>query len=69
MPSRAELNLRARVCNIDPDTVANDSVLEQKVLYAEKTIAAGASTVKAVPADNTAGVKNTLAGVAGDANI
>lgn len=69
MPSRAELNLRARVCNIDPDSVPNDSVLEQKVLYAEKTIAAGASTVKAVPSANAAGVKDTLSGVAGDKNI
>ncbi len=69
MPSRAELNLRARVCNIDPNTVANDSVLEQKVLYAEKTLAAGASTIIAVPAANTAGVKDTLSGVAGDKNI
>lgn len=69
MPSRAELNLRARVVNVDPSTYPNDSKLEQKVLYEEKNLAAGASTVIAVPAAGTAGEKNTLAGVAGEKNI
>lgn len=77
MPSRAELNLRARMCNIDAATYSNDSKLEQKVLYAEKTAAAsGAATVLAVPTvnltANTAtvnGVRDTLSGVSGDANV
>lgn len=69
MPSRAELNLRARVVNVDPSTYPNDSKLEQKVLYEEKNIAAGASTVVAVPSANTSGAKDTLSGVAGDKNI
>ncbi len=69
MPSRAELNLRARVCNINPASYPNDSVLEQKVLYAEKTLAAGASTILAVSTTNTAGTKDDLSGVAGDKNL
>lgn len=69
MPSRAELNLRARVVNVDPSTYPNDSKLEQKVLYEEKNLAAGASTVIAVPAAGTSGLKNTLSGVAGEKNI
>jgi len=36
MPSRAELNLRARVVGLDGSTIANDSVLEQRVLSLEK---------------------------------
>lgn len=47
MPSRAELNLRARAVGFDPATIANDSKLEMKVLYLEKnmtTQAGGAGT-------------------------
>lgn len=70
MPSRAELNLRARMCNITAANYPNDSKLEQKVLYEEKNAAAsGAATVLAVPAANVAGAKDTLSGVAGDKNI
>jgi hypothetical protein len=36
MPSRAELELRARAVNVDASSYANDSKLEQKVIYAEK---------------------------------
>ena len=36
MPSRNELNVRARAVGFDPTTIANDSKLEQKVLYLEK---------------------------------
>lgn len=36
MASRAELNLRARVVGLDPSTIANDSVLEQRVISLEK---------------------------------
>ena len=69
MPSRAELNLRARVVNVNPASYPNDSKLEQKVLYEEKNLAAGASTVIAVPSAGTAGLKDTASGVAGDKNI
>lgn len=71
MPSRAELNLRARMCNITAANYPNDSKLEQKVLYEEKNAAAasGTATVLAVPAANVAGAKDTLSGVAGDKNI
>lgn len=37
MPSRAELELRARAVNVDATSYANDSKLEQAVIYAEKT--------------------------------
>ena len=77
MPSRAELNLRARVVNLDPTTIPNDSKLEQKVLYLEKTaVASGTATVLAVPTANLTantatvnGVRDTLSGVSGDANV
>lgn len=36
MPSRNELNARARAVGLDPATYANDSKLEQKVLWLEK---------------------------------
>src|SRR5574343_587096 len=36
MPSRNELNVRAAAVGFDPTTIANDSKLEQKVLYLEK---------------------------------
>ena len=38
MPSRHELNVRARAVGFDPATIPNDSKLEQKVLYLEKSI-------------------------------
>lgn len=37
MPSRQELNLRARAVGIDPANYANDSKLEQRVIYEEKS--------------------------------
>lgn len=36
MPSRAELNLRAYAMGFNPSGIANDSKLEQKVLWLEK---------------------------------
>lgn len=36
MASRNELNVRAAAVGFDPTTIANDSKLEQKVLYLEK---------------------------------
>jgi hypothetical protein len=42
MPSRHELNARAVAMNFDPSTIANDSKLEQKVLFLEKNQSAAA---------------------------
>lgn len=44
MPSRHELNLRARAVGFDPSGIANDSKLEQKVLYLEKNATTFAGT-------------------------
>jgi hypothetical protein len=44
MPSRNELNLRAYAAGFDPSTIANDSKLEQKVLWLEKNQSAAAIT-------------------------
>jgi hypothetical protein len=45
MPSRAELNLRARNVGIDPANYPNDSKLEQRVIYEEKNSATEAGTL------------------------
>lgn len=45
MASRNELNIRARALGLDPSTIANDSKLEQKVLYLEKNATAFTGTV------------------------
>lgn len=45
MASRAELELRANAVGLDPSTFANDSKLEQKVLYLEKNVTAVAGTL------------------------
>lgn len=45
MPSRNELNSRARALGLDPSTYANDSKLEQKILYLEKNSTAFTGTV------------------------
>lgn len=57
MPSRNELNARARVLGFDPATsgFANDSKLEQKVLHLEKR----ASAVTATKASSTLTSDNT----------
>lgn len=47
MPSRQELNLRAYAMGFDPSTIANDSKLEQKVLWLEKNQTAVAVTATA----------------------
>lgn len=49
MGDRATLNLRSRVLDLDPSTYANDSQLEQKVIYLEKQ----ASTATATAASGT----------------
>lgn len=63
MPSRAELNARANAVNVDHTTYANDSKLEQAVLYAEKNLgdAVDAVTVAITAAD--------AAKLSGDANV
>lgn len=49
MPSRAELELRAAAVNVT--LTPNDSVLEQRVLNAEKNLTASvAATTQAAPA-------------------
>lgn len=55
MPSRNELNVRARACGFDPSTFPNDSKLEQKVLYLEKNVAAktGTAAISTLTSDNT----------------
>ncbi|MHA2066818.1 MAG: hypothetical protein ACXABY_20805 [Candidatus Thorarchaeota archaeon] len=45
MPSRAELVLRADAVGFDPATIANDSKLEQHVIYLEKNAVAIAGTL------------------------
>jgi hypothetical protein len=63
------------MCNVDPTTYANDSKLEQAVIYAESNAASGAGTIGAVPTANSGvsatvtGVRDTLSGVHGGANI
>lgn len=47
MPSRNELNLRAYAMGFNPATIANDSKLEQKVLWLEKNQTAAAITATA----------------------
>lgn len=56
MPSRAELNLRARAVGFDPATIPNDSKLEQKVLYLEKnmTTQAGGAGTQTITSNGTA---------------
>jgi hypothetical protein len=44
MPSRAELEVRAAAVNVTASSYANDSQLEQAVLYKEKTMTAQAGT-------------------------
>lgn len=45
MASRNELNSRARGLGLDPSTYANDSKLEQKILYLEKNSTAFTATL------------------------
>lgn len=45
MPSRKQLELRARVVGLDPSTYANDSKLEQRVAYLEYNLATVAGTL------------------------
>jgi len=63
MASRAELNLRANAVNVDQTTYANDSKLEQAVIYAETQLGAS-STATTIAAGAT-----DVAKVSGGANI
>lgn len=55
MPSRAELNVRAKNVGIDPANYPNDSKLEQRVIYEEKQSATetGALAVGTLTSDAT----------------
>ena len=46
MPSRIELEQRARVVGISPSTYPNDSKLEQRVIYAEKNAQTATATLQ-----------------------
>lgn len=50
MPSRESLALRAAAVNVLPATYPNDSVLEQKVLAAEKAVTATSTATTLLPA-------------------
>lgn len=65
MPSRSELVLRACAANVDHTTAtyANDSVLEQAVIYAEKALTASSSATTLLPPAATVGK------VSGGANV
>lgn len=56
MPSRAELELRAAAVSVEAAAYPNDSKLEQKVLYAEKTasLVAGDKATGTLTSDTTA---------------
>lgn len=64
MPSRQELALRARMCNIDVSAYPNDSELERAVLFAEKNAAAAAGTATVLAAD-----AEDVAAVSGDEDV
>lgn len=63
MPSRAELELRAAAVNVTPSAYPNDSKLEQKVLYQEKTLTASGAATTQLPAPAK------VAQQAGDKNV
>ena len=58
MPSRSELELRARAVNVDASSYANDSKLEQKVLYEEKNAAGDAVKATGVLTSDTTNVSD-----------
>jgi hypothetical protein len=65
MPSRSELVLRACAANVDHTSAAyaNDSNLEQAVLYAEKHLTATSSATTLAP------TATAIARESGDANV
>lgn len=62
MANRALLNLRARVVGLDPATIQNDSVLEQRVIHLEKnaTTVTGASATTTLTSTGVAGNNETF---------
>jgi len=59
MPSRNELNMRAAAVGFNPSTIANDSKLEQKLLYLEKNSYAVTGTAPTTTLTSTGvGVNN-----------
>ncbi len=62
MPSRNELNMRAAAVGLDPSTIANDSKLEQKVLYLEKnsSTVTGTAPTTTLTSTGTAGNNETF---------
>lgn len=62
MANRALLNLRARVVGLDPSTIQNDSVLEQRVVSLEKnaTTVTGASATTTLTSTGVAGNNETM---------
>ncbi len=52
MSSRKSLELRAAAVNIDATLVPNDSVLEQKVIYAELQVVASTTATQKLPTAN-----------------
>ena len=61
MPSRAELELRAAKAGVV--LIANDSVLEQRVVFAEKASVASTTATTNLPA------AASVQGVSGGANV
>lgn len=64
MPERKELELRAAAVNVNAALYPNDSKLEQKVLYEEKTMTAKAGTATTLAPSAT-----SVAGVSGARNV
>ena len=62
MPSRNELNMRAAAVGLDPSTIANDSKLEQKVLYLEKnsSVATGTAPTGTITSSGVAVTGETI---------
>lgn len=50
MPSRASLELRAGAVNVVAANFPNDSVLEQRVIAAEKAVVTGSTSTTIAPA-------------------
>lgn len=63
MPSRAELELRAGAANVTAANYANDSKLEQAVIYAEKAVTSTSTATTIAPS------ASAVASTSGGANI
>jgi hypothetical protein len=56
------------MCNIDPSTYENDSVLEQAIIYQEKTITAGSHTIGAAASAASTGAESGGANIGTDSS-